>query len=171
MKKIVLLMMFIGSMLFANQIMKVTKIVDGDTVHLIDVDGIDHNIRFSYIDTMESVRNNRAKRLAAECKLNIEDIIKVGKEAKYYLSSLIPVGTIVEVNIVGLDSLGKREMGEIFLNGKSINEEMVISGHALPYLHYIKDREVYTRYGVDYVNSTSPNDPILGNECVKNFEK
>ena len=145
----------------------VSKITDGDTIHVIASDATEIVVRFDYIDTMESYKNNRAKAIAKACKVRINELITSGLEAKEYLITTLPLGSKVNIEFHGLDSLNKRSMGEIFLNGKSINEDMVRSGHAIPFFKYIKDPEIKKRYMLAYATSDAIEDPILNNECIK----
>lgn len=149
----------------------VSKITDGDTIHVIDQYEKDIVIRFNYIDTMESYKNKRAKTIARKCNIPIKELVTSGKEAKEHLNTLIPVGTKVTIVFHGMDNLNKRSMGEVFLNDVSINQEMVQSGHAIPYYEYITDVEIFKRYTLAYATSDSIEDPILSNECIKNYLK
>ena len=58
----------------------VSKITDGDTIHVIAEDSTEIVVRFDYIDTMESYKNNRAKSIAKICKVRIKELITSGLE-------------------------------------------------------------------------------------------
>lgn len=157
---------------------KVVKIVDGDTINVVESDkpNIKENIikvRLTFIDTMESVKNNRAKKISKVCGIDINEIIKVGKESKIYLSNLI-LNKNVTIIFYGMDDLNKRMLGEIYYNNDidSINQQMISYGKALPYYKYIKkmDPELVDYYKYLYDNSKNE-DMILKNECVLNLLK
>jgi len=159
--------------LYANSYM-VTKITDGDTIQVIDKSIVNPTkkdiikVRLAFIDTMESVRNNRAKKLATTCNIDIEKIIVIGKQSKIYLSELI-MGKEVIINFYGKDELGLRMVGEVFLINdiESINVQMVRHGYGLPYYKYLKK----FNQDIEYYNwllsyGSSKNNDILNNTCV-----
>lgn len=100
---------------------EVTKIVDGDTIDVMIDLGFDSwkkaRIRFFGINAPET---------KGEEKL-------LGLESKEYLTSLIPVGSIIKLETLGLDKYG-RWLGVILKDELNINEHMVSKGKATEYL-------------------------------------
>lgn len=168
-----MMLLFLTISLYANSYI-VTKITDGDTIQVVDKSIINPTkkdiikVRLAFMDTMESVKNNRAKKLARNCNIDIEEIVTIGKQSKSYLSSLV-MNKEVTINFYGKDELGLRMVGEVFLinDVESINVQMVRHGYGLPYYKYLKkfnqDTEYYNwllSYG------SSKNNDILNNTCV-----
>lgn len=168
-----IMLLFLTISLYANSYI-VTKITDGDTLQVIDKSIVNPTkkdiikVRLAFMDTMESVKNNRAKKLARNCNIDIEEIVTIGKQSKSYLSSLV-MNKEVTINFYGKDELGLRMVGEVFLinDVESINVQMVRHGYGLPYYKYLKkfnqDTEYYNwllSYG------SSKNNDILNNTCV-----
>ena len=87
----------------------VDRVVDGDTIKVIDSNNKVLTVRLAYIDTMESMNNARAKNLATICRLDKSLILELGKEAKLYLQTLLPKGTLVNLKIVGKPDRGGRQ--------------------------------------------------------------
>lgn len=147
---------------------KVQRVVDGDTVDIVNPNtNTLQRIRVAHLDTMESMRNSRAKKLALKCNLDIDDIVINGMIAKKHLITLIE-GKDVNVIFMGLDSTGTRTVGDITtLDNVNVGEYMVSNGYGLPYTKYIpkENRERYELM-VDKANNI-----FLNNSCVRNFEK
>lgn len=59
-----------------------------------------------------------------------------GKEAGDRLAQLLPVGVAVQMRGIDLDQYG-REVAEIYVNGQSINLQLVAEGHAVVYDDYL----------------------------------
>lgn len=96
----------------------IIKVYDGDTAMLATCDGKVHKIRLAKID-------------APELKQNF------GKEAKLCLSNKI-LNQRVQVNILNQD-MYKRDVGEIFKDEKSVNDQLVDEGCAWVYKAYNQD--------------------------------
>lgn len=148
MKKTFLFLLFICSAFSAEYM--VTKIVDGDTIWVQNDKKILMKFRFLYIDTMESSKNVRAKKLASNCNIPLETMVMAGKIAKANLEKYIPPGTRVFIKEKGLDTRGMRFTGEIFIkkDGKdfSVNEAQILDGVALPFYSFMnKTEKVYFR--------------------------
>ena len=64
-----------------NGIYNVVKVIDGDTIDVVSNDNpeIKTRVRMAFIDTMESMKNVRAKKLSAKCNIDILDILEDGK--------------------------------------------------------------------------------------------
>ena len=91
---------------------KVVKVIDGDTVQVLDNQNANIRVRLYGIDAPESKQS-------------------WGKKSKQALSSAV-AGKTVKVVEHGPDVYG-RELGTIWLDGYDINASMVGSGHAWVY--------------------------------------
>jgi endonuclease YncB( thermonuclease family) len=96
----------------------VTQVYDGDTATVVTCDGIIHKIRLAKIDAPELKQ-------------------AYGKESKWCLSEKI-ANKRVTVHVFNKD-LYQREVGELFLDEKSINTQLVQEGCAWVYEAYNKD--------------------------------
>ena len=104
-------------LLFAGQY-KVSRITDGDTIQVI-ADGTKTIIRLVGIDAPEV---SHAKNQPGQ---------PFGQQSTKHLAGLV-LNKIVDIKSYGLDRYG-RTLGEVFLDGKSINLEMVKAGLAEVY--------------------------------------
>ena len=110
---------------------KVVKIVDGDTIK-IEYSGIEENIRLIGIDTPESSKNAKAKKDTERSIHDIEVITAMGKEAANYVKSIVKLGTDIEIefDVQSRDNFG-RLLGYVYLdNGEMLNENIVGAGYA-----------------------------------------
>lgn len=96
---------------------KVTRVSDGDTIHVTDGLNVKHKIRMLGIDAPESSQ-------------------KFGAESTQHLASLI-ANQFVKVAYSERDQYG-RVLGTVWLGDTNVNLSMVESGHAWAY-HYNKD--------------------------------
>ena len=167
--KIVLIMLMLVGCVFGldNGIYKVINVVDGDTVD-IKIDDNKVRIRLAFIDTMESMRNSRAKKISSKCNIDIDDIIEDGKESKQILKDMV-LDKDLNMVFYGIDTTGTRIVGELFFkeDTESVNIKMIKYGKAVPYYTYIKkfkkDVDFYKHLPVD-------NDSyVTTDECVKGF--
>lgn len=94
---------------------KVVKIIDGDTIHILDSSKRRHKIRLFGIDAPEKKQ-------------------AYGNRAKNYLSGLI-AGRVVKVEYNSLDRY-KRILGVVFLEELDINAKMVSDGYAWAFVKY-----------------------------------
>ena len=104
----------------------VTKVIDGDTFHLLPDLSAPSNVRVHKDGTI-SVR-------LRGCDAPEKDQ-PYGQEAKQHLASLI-LRNRVKVQIMDVDRYG-RVVGYVFLNGKNINLEQIKSGHAWAYTEFL----------------------------------
>lgn len=95
---------------------KVTKITDGDTINVTS-EGTTIKVRFYGVDAPESNQPG-------------------GKESTEFVEEFID-GKEVTVIIHSTDFYG-RKVGEIFVDGKSLNRESVRSGHSWYYERYAR---------------------------------
>ncbi|NLC37373.1 MAG: thermonuclease family protein [Alcaligenaceae bacterium] len=65
-----------------------------------------------------------------------------GLRSRDYLRKLCRTGSTALIITSGSDQYG-RMLGDVYCDGKSVNEEMVASGSAWVYNRYVKDRSLY----------------------------
>ncbi len=106
---------------------KVVKVSDGDTIHVLDKNGLKHKIRFAGIDAPESKQ-------------------AYGKDSQLYLSKLIERQNVT-VQVIDVDRYG-REVAVIWVGRQDINLTMVKAGLAWHYTAYTKhqSKDDYNRY-------------------------
>ena len=108
---------------------KVVRVVDGDTVYVLDANKTQHKIRLTGIDAPERKQ-------------------AFGKKSKEYLSGLV-AGRHVVIDYSKRDRY-KRILGKVLLNNVDMNLEIVKAGLAWHYKKYQKeqaelDRELYSQ--------------------------
>ena len=111
---------------FSYRINKVTKVVDGDTIDVIIDMGFDimykSRVRLFGIDTPESRTRNKDEKVR-------------GLLAKKYLQEALKAGKTLSIKTYKDNETGKfgRILGDVFIDGKSINAQMVKDFMAVPY--------------------------------------
>ena len=111
---------------FSYRINKVTKVVDGDTIDVIMDMGFDimykSRVRLFGIDTPESRTRNLDEK-------------KRGLLAKKYLQEALKAGSKLSIKTYKDNETGKfgRILGDVFIDGKSVNAQMVKDFMAVPY--------------------------------------
>ena len=111
---------------FSYRINKVTKVVDGDTIDVIIDMGFDimykSRVRLFGIDTPESRTRNLDEK-------------KRGLLAKKYLQEALKAGKTLSIKTYKDNETGKfgRILGDVFIDGKSVNAQMVKDFMAVPY--------------------------------------
>ena len=117
---------------YSYRVKKVTKIVDGDTIDVLLDMGFDilyqQRVRLFGIDTPES----RTRDLKEK---------KYGLLSKYLLKAELSLGKKITVKTYKGDETGKfgRILGDIWIDGKSVNQKMCDKGYAVPYYGQNKD--------------------------------
>jgi micrococcal nuclease len=117
---------------YSYRVKKVTKIVDGDTIDVLLDMGFDilyqQRVRLFGIDTPES----RTRDLEEK---------KYGLLSKYFLKAELSLGKKITVKTYKGDETGKfgRILGDIWIDGKSVNQKMCDKGYAVPYYGQNKD--------------------------------
>ena len=117
---------------FSYRVKKVTKVVDGDTIDVTLDMGFDilyqQRVRLFGIDTPES----RTRDLEEK---------KYGLLSKYFLKAELSLGKKITVKTYKGDETGKfgRILGDIWIDGKSVNQKMCDKGYAVPYYGQNKD--------------------------------
>jgi micrococcal nuclease len=110
---------------------KVVRIVDGDTIQ-VSMNGKKEKVRFIGIDTLESRKNKRAYRQARSWGVPVEEIVRMGREAKKITSKMIPPGTVVdlEFDVDQRDRYG-RLLAYVWVGPRTmLNAELVRIGYA-----------------------------------------
>ena len=101
---------------------------DGDTITVFRPDKKEKNkIRFYAIDAPELAQTG-------------------GEDSKDYLRRLIPVKTVVRVEVQNIDRYG-RQVATVYRSGKNINQLMIAGGHAWHYKQY--DKHFYEIYDME----------------------
>ena len=117
---------------FSYRVDKVTKIVDGDTIDVMLDLGFDikykSRVRLFGIDTQESRTRDKVEK-------------KYGLLSKKFLQEQIKKSKRVTIKTYKGDETGKfgRILGDVFLDGKSVNSLMCQKGHAVEYYGQSKD--------------------------------
>ena len=118
----------------------VTKIVDGDGLIVQNMfNQEEEEIRLIGIDAPEIKRSRKLLQDERETHLPSELLLQLGIQSKEFLSTLVPVGSIVTIRMEKkryYDSYG-RTLAYVFLNdGRCINEMLISEGYAKPYSRY-----------------------------------
>jgi micrococcal nuclease len=94
------------------------RIIDGDSISILLDEGFNRTWKVSC-------------RLA---HINAPELsTQAGQTAKAYLVGRIPVGTKLYIISKSLDKYG-RPIAEVYLNGVSINDEMILKGYAVKFM-------------------------------------
>ena len=117
---------------FSYRVKKVTKVVDGDTIDVTLDMGFDilyqQRVRLFGIDTQESRTRDKVEKV-------------YGLKSKKFLQEQIKKAKKVSIKTYKGDETGKfgRILGDVFLDGKSVNSLMCQKGHAVEYYGQSKD--------------------------------
>jgi len=110
----------------------ITKVTDGDTVHLTTPEQTILKVRLYGIDAPETDKiNNKTGQIS---KLGQP----FGEESMNALTNKI-MGKKVKVDILDIDKRYRRMVGMIYLNDRNINLEMVREGYAEAFIEYLKE--------------------------------
>lgn len=164
---LVMLMLIVSLFGIDNGTYKVIKVVDGDTVDIL-VNDNKIRVRLAFIDTMESVKNTRAKKISSKCNIDIDDIIEDGLDSKHYLTELT-FNKNIKVIFYGIDNTGTRQVGELFLenDAESVNIKMIKFGKAVPYYSYIKKMKKDVNF---YKHLKIENESyVTSDKCIRTF--
>ena len=111
---------------FSYRVKKVTKVVDGDTIDVTLDMGFDilyqQRVRLFGIDTPESRTRDKEEK-------------KYGLLSKYFLKDALSNGKKITIKTYTGDETGKfgRILGDVWIDGKSINQTMCDKGYAVAY--------------------------------------
>lgn len=112
---------------------EVLKVYDGDTIKVKLDSGNKFSIRLQGIDCYETSRIHRAYKQAYEGKVNIDEVIKKGNEAKSFLKSLYKKSNDISFDFMGVDKYG-RVLGIVYFDNLNINEELLKKKVCMPYV-------------------------------------
>lgn len=115
----------------------VTKVSDGDTIHVKDDLGSKLKIRLYGIDAPETEKSNKKTGHVSKAGQPYGEEAWKALEEKIYRKRVM-------VEIMDIDRY-KRMVSIIKLNGRNINKEMVAEGHAWAYRQYL-DRPYASEY-------------------------
>ena len=113
----------------------VVRVVDGDTFHCTLSNGEEVKVRLIGVDTPESANNPKARRDSERTGRSLEEIIKMGRQAKEFTKSLLPKGEKVylEFDVQKTDKYG-RLLAYVWLSdGRMLNEVLIREGYAQVY--------------------------------------
>jgi len=138
-KFLFLFFLFLFSYSFSDDLIpvKVAYVIDGDT-YKIYYQGEKKSVRLIGIDTPETQKNNRAELQSRQFGKDIEEIKKLGQQAKQYATNFIKEGqTIIylEFDVQKTDKYG-RLLAYVWLDkekSKMMNEIMIKEGYAVVY--------------------------------------
>lgn len=116
--RLTLLLQFVCLLAIAQLRGKVVSVADGDTFTLLTDQKVQYKIRLHGIDAPEKAQD-------------------FGTVAKTYLSDLV-FGKVVEVEPKDVDQYG-RTIGMVTVDGKNVNEELLIAGLVWHYAYYDKN--------------------------------
>ena len=111
---------------FSYRVKRVTKVVDGDTIDVILDMGFNilfaQRVRLFGIDTPESRTRDKEEK-------------KYGLLSKYFLKDALSNGKKITIKTYKGDETGKfgRILGDVWIDGKSINQTMCDKGYAVAY--------------------------------------
>jgi len=111
---------------FSYRVDKVIKVVDGDTIDVMLDLGFDikykSRVRLFGIDTPESRTSDKVEK-------------KYGLLSKKFLKDALTKAKKVSIKTYKGDETGKfgRILGDVFVDGKSVNMKLCKAGHAVPY--------------------------------------
>ena len=110
----------------------ITKVTDGDTVHVTTPEQTKLKVRLYGIDAPETDKiNNKTGRV------NIPGQ-PYGEESMNALANKI-MGKKVKVDILDIDKRYRRMVGMIYLDDRNINLEMIRKGYAEAFIEYLKE--------------------------------
>jgi len=113
----------------------VNWVADGDTIK-VKLNGRYVMVRLLGIDTPESKVNEKCIREAKKRRMNVNNIIKMGREATNFTKSLIKKKDVVQLEFDERrwDEF-KRLLAYVYLaDGRMLNEEIVKAGYAEPFI-------------------------------------
>ena len=127
----VFVLVLVSSPIYAQQKTTVTRIIDGDVIHII-YGGVEKRVRLIGIDAPESRIDRKALKDANMGEYDIEAIVEMGAKAKAYVNGLIKRGDFVtiEFDVKKKDRYGRLLCYVYLSNGKMLNEEIVKAGYA-----------------------------------------
>lgn len=118
---------------FSDQEVEIVKVIDGDTVK-IDKSGQYINVRLIGIDAPEQTKNGKAWKDAKVQNMDIEKIVRMGKESTAFLKSILKPGQPIQLE-TGEEERDTydRLLGYLWLDeNRMLNNLMLQEGYAVP---------------------------------------
>ncbi len=122
--------------LYSGNIKTITKIVDGDTIYFDNR----YKCRINFIDTPERRHNSKLERDRTNCpEISSNKFISAGKLSTEHANSVFKTGEKAKVEILGMDTLGKRNICSILIlpDEEAFSMHMVENGFAIPDFRFI----------------------------------
>ncbi len=107
------------------------SVTDGDTVKVM-MGEKKESVRLLYIDCFETSDNMRATWQAKRYHKSMENVIKRGKASKKKLEKKLKAGGNLQLEWQKRDKYN-RVLGELFLDGESVNDYMLKQGGCMAY--------------------------------------
>ena len=128
----IFIFLFLPSLSQNNIPIEIIKIYDGDTIRAKLKNGNKFNIRLVGLDCYETSKIHRAYKQAYIDKLDINDVIDKGLEAKKYLKKLHKKANTISFNFMGLDKY-TRVLGILYFENENINQKLVNENYCKVY--------------------------------------
>lgn len=127
---LILMMFFVSNISFA---LNVTRAIDGDTIELSD----GQKVRLLGVDTPESHKNSKLKKDIKRSGQTEEEVLEAGKKSAEFTKSF-SVGKEVRLELEDKHKKDcfKRTLAYVYVEGKSLNENLITSGYACAYVKY-----------------------------------
>ncbi len=141
----ILAVVFLYDLLNAQNVVRVKRVVDGDTLLLTN----EEKIRLIGIDAPESRPNPRARKQGEWEERDLKTIISMGKRATKFVQGLVRQGDQIriEFDVEKRDQYG-RLLGYVYLSdGRMLNEEIVKAGYANLLTHppNVKHQDIFLK--------------------------
>lgn len=111
----------------------VTKVSDGDTIHVTDAAGTKVRVRFYGMDAPETPKGGRINKPGQPCGVEAYQALRTKIDRQH-----------VRLDVMDIDRYG-RTVGIVWLGNRNINREMVADGWAWSYRQYL-DRAHASEY-------------------------
>lgn len=131
-KKLITIFMLITLPIFAAEyIGVVTKVTDGDTLHVM-IDKKEEKVRILYIDTPEKYSGSKLDKDAKKAGISANEEQELGKLASGYASKFFQKGDKVVVTTNKKDQYG-RILGTVSKNGVDYSTQIIKDGYSCIY--------------------------------------
>ena len=129
------LLLISSNVIAKENIVKITKISDGDTIKVI-LDEEEIGVRFLDIDCFETSKNRRAIKQSEYYHLPMGEVFKKGNYSKQKLKDKLSKHKEVRLEWQKKD-VHKRILGHIYtLDGENINQYMLKDGGCMEYIPF-----------------------------------
>ena len=142
-----------------------TKIVDGDTLHFKTDDKI-NRCKIAYIDTPESIYNNKLKKDVQICKnVSFEAMLDAGKSATNNAKKLLQIGKTYNYSINSKDT--NKQICEVSLgNGITFSEKMLLDGYAVLWREF-EEKQDKQNFNSVLIYAKNKNNGLWGDSSKK----